>query len=356
MNAAQKKFLYSLLEAASPSGFEGEALKVVKKHASAFADEINVDVHGNIIACVNPKGRLRLMLAGHIDEIGLIVTHIDDSGFIYFTGVGGHDQLLAAGMRVKIFGAQGPVMGVIGKKPIHLMSGDERNKAPMHKDMWIDIGVEKKKQAEKLVAVGDIAMFDVGVMEMQGKFVAARGMDDRIGTFTVMEALRMISRKRSALKDVAVYAVGTVQEEIGLRGARTSAFGIDPHVGIAVDVGFATDFPGIDKKEVGEARLGKGPMLHRGPNINVVVEKLLLEVARRHKIPYQVTAEPRATGTDANAIQVNRSGVAAGLVSIPNRYMHTPVEVVNLDDVENSAKLLAEFAFRITPRTSFIPA
>jgi len=355
MKPAQKKFLYDLLEAVSPSGFESEALKVVKSYASSFADDVKVDVHGNIIACLNPKGAMRLMLAGHIDEIGMIVTHIDDEGFIYFAGVGGHDELLAAGMRVRVFGAKGVVKGVVGKKPIHLMSGDERNKAPQFKDLWVDIGVSKKKEAEKLVAVGDIIIYDAGVQELKGSRIAARGLDDRIGTYTVIETLRLLSEKKSSLNDVAVFAVGTVQEEIGMRGARTSAFGIDPHVGIAVDVGFATDFPGPNKKEIGEAKLGKGPMLHRGPNINVVVEKILLDVAKKNKIPYQITAEPRATGTDANAIQVNRAGVAAGLVSIPNRYMHTPVEMVDLSDVENAAKLLAAFAGHISPKTSFIP-
>ncbi|HHN47194.1 MAG TPA: M42 family peptidase [Planctomycetes bacterium] len=356
MEKTARKFLYELLEAASPSGFEAAAVKVVKHYVSAFADEVRVDVHGNLIASVNPKGSLRLMLAGHVDEIGLMVTYIDDDGYVYFTGVGGHDQLLAAGMRVKIFGPGGPVTGVIGKKPIHLMPPEDRSKAPKHKDLWIDIGVSKKKEAEKLVAVGDVVIFDAGVAELKGARIAARGLDDRIGAFTVMETLKLISKKRSQLNDTAVYAVATVQEEIGLRGARTSAFGIDPHVGIAVDVGFATDFPTVDKKELGQAKLGSGPILHRGPNINVVVEKLLLETAKREKLPFQITAEPGATGTDANAIQVTRSGVAAGLVSIPNRYMHTPVEVVDLVDVDNAAKLLAAFALRISPRTSFIPA
>ena len=355
MDAMAKKFLHELLEAASPSGFEAEAQKIVKKYVADFADEVRVDVHGNLIACVNPKGKLRLMFSGHVDEIGLIVTYVDEDGYVYFAGVGGHDQLLAAGMRVKIFGPKGVVMGVIGKKPIHLMTAEERTKAPLHKEMWIDIGASKKKEADKLVAVGDIIIFDAGVLELQGKRIAARGLDDRIGTFVVMEALKTIAKNKSSLKNVAVYSVSSVQEEIGLRGARTSAFGIDPHVGIAVDVGFATDFPTVSKKELGEAKLGKGPMLHRGPNINVVVERILLETAKKAKIPYQITAEPSATGTDANAIQVTRSGVAAGLVSIPNRYMHTPVEMVDTADVDNAAKLLAAFAQRISPETSFIP-
>lgn len=355
MNRSQRTFLYSLLEAVSPSGFEQAAQKVTKNHVKSFADDVRVDVHGNLIATVNPKGNLRLMFAGHVDEIGFMITHIDDQGYLHFRGIGGHDQLLAAGMSVTVFGSKGPLPGVVGKKPIHLMSGDERNKAPKHKDLWIDVGAKDGKAAEKLASVGDIVAFKAGVIELQGNRIAARGLDDRIGVFVVMEALRLIAAKKKSLKDVAVYCVSTVQEELGLRGARTSAFGIDPHVGIAVDVGFASDFPTVDKKELGDVKLGKGPLLHRGPNINPVVEKLLSETAKKSKIPVQMSAEPGATGTDANAIQVTRAGVAAGLVSIPNRYMHTPVEVVDLGDVENAAKLLAAFALRVTAKTSFIP-
>lgn len=355
MNRSQRRFLYSLLEATSPSGFEQAAQKVVRDYVKGFADEVRSDVHGNLIASVNPKGRLRLMLAGHVDEIGLMVTHIDDDGYLYFRGIGGHDQLLAAGMTVTVHGPQGPVPGVIGKKPVHLMEGDERSKAPKHKDLWIDIGAADRKSAEKKASVGDVVIFRAGVVELEGTRIAARGLDDRIGVYVVMEALRLISSGKKKVGDVAVYSVSTVQEELGLRGARTSAFGIDPHVGVAVDVGFASDFPTVDKKEIGDVKLGKGPLLHRGPNINVVVEKMLSEAASGSQIPTQMSAEPRATGTDANAIQITRSGVAAGLVSIPNRYMHTPVEVVDLKDVENAAKLLAAFARRITPRTSFVP-
>lgn len=355
MQQKQREFLYSLLEAVSPSGFEQSAQKIVREYAKTFAEDVRTDVHGNVIALLNPNGRLRLMLAGHVDEIGLMITHVDEQGYLSFRGIGGHDQLLAAGMAVTVFGKKGPVSGVIGKKPTHLMREEDRKKPPEHREMWIDIGAKDGKEAGRLVAVGDIAVYRAGVLELQGSRLAARGLDDRIGVFVIMEALRLLKEAGKKLKDVAVFSVSTVQEELGLRGARTSAFGIDPHVGIAVDVGFAADFPTADKKEVGDVKLGKGPLLHRGANINPVVEKLLAETAKKEKIATQMSATPVATGTDANAIQISRTGVAAGLISIPNRYMHTPVEVVDLKDVENAARLLAAFALRISPDVSFTP-
>jgi endoglucanase len=309
-------------------------------------------VHGNVIAVRNEGAPVRVMLAGHCDEIGFMLTHIDGEGFLSFQAIGGVDPAVVPGMRVLVHDERGAVRGVIGRKPIHLLKEEERGKGVKLESLWIDIGAKNKKDAEKCVAVGGVATFDVGFDELRNDVVVARGFDDRVGSFVVVETMRLLSRRRP---QAAVYAVSTVQEEIGLRGARTSAFGIDPHVGIAVDVGFASDYPGADKKEVGDVKLGGGPILHVGPNINPVVARLMAKAAKQARIKTQMQAEPRATGTDANAIQVTRSGVAAGLVSIPNRYMHTPVEAVHLRDLENAAKLLAEFVMMLTPRTSFIP-
>ncbi|MEI6972228.1 MAG: M20/M25/M40 family metallo-hydrolase, partial [bacterium] len=192
----------------------------------------------------------------------------------------------------------------------------------------------------------------VGFIELKNDIVCAHGFDDRAGAFSVVETLRLLKGRKL---NVAVYGVATVQEELGLRGARTSAYGIDPHIGIAVDVGFATDFPTSDPKRVGECFLGKGPTLHRGPNINPRLGLALEKVARDKKIPFQVTAEPRATGTDANAMQINKSGVAAALVSIPNRYMHTPVEVISLKDLENTSRILAEYVCSLGAKVDYIP-
>jgi putative aminopeptidase FrvX len=339
MNAESLTFLKNLMDATCPSGYEQNAQRLVRRRMERYADSITTDVHGNVIMALNKKAPLRVMLAGHIDEIGFMITHIDEKGYAYAAAVGGIDESLCAGRRIVIHGRNGPVKGVFGKKPIHLMSPDDRKKVAALEDLWIDMGARNKRDADKMVAVGDIAVYDCA-------------FDDRIGAFVVCETLRLLAGKR--LK-VAVYGVTTVQEEVGLRGARTSAFSIDPHVGIAIDVGFATDHPTVDPKKHGTAELGKGPMLHRGPNINPVVDRLLEKAAKTRHIPHQYTAEPRATGTDANAMQVNRGGVAAALISIPNRYMHTPVEAVHLKDVENTAKLLAGFIEDLKPEQSFIP-
>ncbi|HUS58298.1 MAG TPA: M42 family metallopeptidase [Planctomycetota bacterium] len=345
-------FLKRMLETPSPSGFEMPVQKLVRERLQGVADEISTDVHGNVIAAVNPGAPLRVMLAGHCDEIGLMVQHVLDDGFINFSAIGGVDTAILAGQRVVIHNARGPVAGVVGRKPIHLLEKEERDKPEKIHKMWIDIGAKNKDDAMQAVEIGDPITVAVGVMEMRNGLVAARGFDDRIGAFVVIETLRRLKGQKL---NVAVYGVSTVQEELGLRGARTSAFGIDPHVGIAVDVGFATDHPAAEKAQVGDVKLGLGPVLHRGPNINHVAGRMLIEAAKANSIPYQMTAEPRATGTDANAMQINRAGCAAALMSVPNRYMHTPVEVVSKDDVENCSRLLAEFCKALAADTSFIP-
>lgn len=345
-------FLRQIIGIASPSGFEWGIQAVLRKRMTPFCDAVRADVHGNVIGVINPKAPVRVMISGHCDEIGLMVMHISDQGFISFAGVGGVDTAVIDGQRVKIHAAGGPVFGVIGRKPIHLLEPEERGKALKMHELWIDIGAKNRKEAAKHVSIGDYITLDVGLERMLNHLVAGRGFDDRAGAFVVVETLRRLKGRR--LK-VAVHGVTTVQEEIGLRGAQTSAYGIDPHVGIAVDVGFASDYPGGDPKRTGECKLGKGPALHRGPNINPVLSRLMEASARKHRIPFQVTAEPRATGTDANAMQINRAGVAAALVSIPNRYMHTAVEVISLEDLENCSRLLAEFIASMDPDQKYIP-
>lgn len=345
-------FLKQLVTTPSPSGSEEEIQKVCKKYVSRYAEKVYKDVHGNQYAVLNAGGKLRVMLAGHVDEIGLMANNIDDKGFIAFVAVGGIDPTVLAGQRVMIQGPKGPVPGVIGREAIHLTDAEDRGKPlKMHK-MWIDIGAKNKKDAEKVVAIGDPITNVAGFLELLGDKVAARGFDDRIGAFVIIEALRLLQGKKI---DCAVYCVTTVAEEIGLRGATTSSYGCNPHVGIAVDVGHATDYPSADVKRHGEGKIDAGPIIARGPNVNPVVFRQLLGVAKAKKIPYQVAAEPRATGTDANAIQLSRGGVAAGLVSIPNRYMHSPVELISLKDAENAAKLLAEWIVTLRSNMSFIP-
>ena len=346
------EFLRELIEAPSPSGFEQPAARVVRRRMEAIADEIRTDVHGNTICALNPQGRVRVMLAGHCDQIGFMVRYVNEQGFISFASIGGFDENLVAGNRVVVHGRRGPVPGVIGKKPIHLMDPEERKKVSEIKSLWIDIGAASRAEAEEAVAVGDPVTFDLSLGRLMNDRLVAPGFDDKMGTFVVMEVMRLLKGRRV---DAALFSVATVQEEIGLRGAKTSAFGIDPHVGIACDVGFASDYPTIDKAQVGEVALDKGPIIARGANINPVVFEMLVDSAAAREIPYQVSGAPRATGTDANFIQLTRAGVAAGLVSVPNRYMHTPVEIVSVRDLERAAELLAEFVGRVSETTDFIP-
>jgi putative aminopeptidase FrvX len=353
MKKERLAFLEKLVSVPSPSGFERPAQEVIRKRLGK-AITSQYDVHGNLISRLNDKAPVRIMLAGHTDEIALMITYIDDKGFIYFDTIGGHDPVNLVGQRVIIHGVKGPVPGVIGKKPIHLMTADDRKKGVDIRSLWVDIGAKNKKDAQKSAAVADTITIDAGFYPLKNKIVAGRGFDDRVGAFVVAETMLELARKKPRLQ-VAVFGVCTVQEELGLRGARTSAFGVDPHAGIAIDVGFTSDCPTVDPKIVGDTALGKGPMLHGGANINPILGKLLVDVSKKKKIPYQMQAEPRATGTDANAIQISRAGVAAALLSIPNRYMHTPVECVSLDDLDNSVKLLVESLLSMKKNISFIP-
>lgn len=357
MQRQSQEFLFELLQTPSVSGFEMQIQKLIRRHVSKFADDVVADIHGNLIATVNKGGTVRVMLAGHCDQIGLMITHIDDNGYLYFQQVGGIDPAVLPGSGVTIYTREGKLCGVIGHKPVHLLSSEERGKRLELKKMWIDIGAADGKEAKTKVAVGDVATYQLGVERLGSHRVASAGCDDRVGVFVVMEALRLIKKALRGKRKhpLQVFAVSTVQEELGLRGARTSCFGLDPKVGIAVDVTHASDNPGSEPKEVGMVKLGEGPSIARGANINPVLGELLEETARKKRLKYQRLASPGATGTDANAIQISRSGVAAALIGIPNRYMHTPVEVVDLRDLELASRIIAETVLRITPRTNFIP-
>ncbi len=352
MRQESLKFLQKLLSTPSPSGFESKIQKVVKDYVKPYVDEVYKDVHGNQFAVRNPKGKLRIMLAGHVDEIALMITHIDPNGFLGFQAIGGIDPSVLDGQRVIVHSDKGDVTGVIGKRAIHLTDESDRGKPMKMWEMWIDIGATDEKDALKAVAIGDPATIAVGYIELRNGRVAARALDDRIGAFVVVEAMRLIANKKI---DCAVYCVTTVQEEIGLRGAITSAYGCEPHAGIAVDVSHATDHPDVDPKRWGYFQLDKGPILHRGANINPKVAQGLLDVAKKKKIPYQMHGAPRGTGTDANAMQLSRGGVAVGLIGVPNRYMHSPVEMVSLKDAEQCAQLIAEWILSLKANTNFIP-
>lgn len=345
-------FLKKLLSTPSPSGFESKIQKVCRDYVADFVDEVYKDVHGNQYAVRNPKGDLRVMLAGHVDEIALIVHHVDDFGFLSFQAIGGVDPSVLDGQRVHVHTGNGTVTGVIGRRAIHLRDPKEKGQPMEMHQMWIDIGAKDKKDALKHVSIGDPATIDAGYVELINDRVVARALDDRIGAFVVLEAMRLIANRTI---DCAVYCVTTVQEEIGLRGATTSTYGCEPHVGIAVDVAHATDHPDVEVKRHGYFQLDKGPILHRGANINPKVARQLVDTAKKNRIPYQMKAVPRGTGTDANAMQLSRGGVATGLIGVPNRYMHSPVEMVSLRDVAHCSALLAEWICTLKAGISFIP-
>ncbi|MHB1036343.1 MAG: M42 family metallopeptidase [Pirellulales bacterium] len=352
MEPASLDFLRHMLETPSPSGYESPVQQLVRDYVTPFADEVRTDVHGNVIAVKNARAELRVMLAGHCDQIGLVVQYIDSDGYLYVQSVGGWDPQVLLGQRMNVWTAGGPIFGVIARKPIHLLTDEEKKQCIKLKDLWLDIGAANKEEAEKLVRVGDPVTVELGFHAMLNQRASGPAMDDKCGVWVVMEALRRIAMEHL---DCAVYAVSTVQEEIGLRGATTSAYSIDPHVGIAVDVTHATDCPTVDKKQEGDVALGKGPVIYRGPNMNQVVVARLVQAAADHGIPHQLAASGRASPTDANPMQLNRSGMATGLVSIPNRYMHSPVEMVSLEDMDHAADLLARFVQGLTSQTDFRP-
>jgi putative aminopeptidase FrvX len=352
MNAESLNFLRRLLETPSPSGFEQPIQEEVRKYVASFADEVTTDVHGNVIVARNPKAPLRVMYAGHCDQIGFLVQHIDNEGFLYVLPIGGWDAMVLIGQKMTVWTTSGPVFGAIARKPIHLLTDEERKQVPKLKDLWLDIGAQSKDEAAALVRIGDPVTLQLGYVEMRNGFASSPGMDDKTGLWVAIEALRRTSPKKL---NCALFAVSTVQEEIGLRGATTSAYGVNPHVGIAIDVTHATDCPTVDKKQEGDISLGKGPVIYRGPNMNPVVVEKLVETAVAGEVPFQMSASGRATGTDANTIQTSRGGVATGLVSIPNRYMHSPVEMISLEDIDRAADLLAGFALRLSGDEKFIP-
>ncbi len=336
-------FLTELLHARSPSGFETEAQVVWDRHVKPAADAYRNDALGNRLATLNPSGDPVLMLAGHMDELGLMITFVNKDGFLYFETIGGHDRTVISGRRVLIQTANGTVKGVTGKRAIHLMDESDRKKVPEIHEIWIDIGAKSKKEALARVAMGDVATYDHEFDHVFGSIAVARAFDDKVGAYIVGETLIRLSKQKKKLA-AKIVAVATVQEEIGVRGATTSAYLADPHIAVAVDVGHATDHPDCDQRKYGETKLGGGPIICRGPNINPKIYDKLVKAAKKLKIPYQLEGASRPTGTDARAIQMGRGGVATGLVSVPLRYMHTPSEVVDLEDVERCVQLLVEFA------------
>jgi endoglucanase len=347
------KFMEDLMVSSGPSGFEEESAAVFRSYVNDFCDEVKTDVLGNTIGILNPDAEFKVMLAGHYDEIGFQIVHISDEGLIYFRPNGGIDKLNVPGTEVIILSESGRIPGVIGKKPIHLLSPKEREVPPDLSDMWIDIGAENKEDAMEKVAIGDPVAVKANFQIFGKNRVMSKGMDDKVGAFVVAETLRALSKRKL---NIGVYGVGTVQEELGLRGVTTSCFGIAPNIGFAIDVGFTTDLPDIPKKLLGDIKLGAGPELNRSADNNVVLGRQIRAIARKHKIEYQETAAHRASGgTDTAQMQLTRAGVATALISIPNRYMHSQVEICDLRDIEGAVKLLTETIASLKGNESFIP-
>jgi len=343
MDIETRDLLIRLLDAPGPSGHEEAASAVWRAAAEGFADSTWADVHGNSFAEINKTAALTVMLAGHADEIGLMVHHIDDEGFLWVAGVGGWDPQVLVGQRVDVLTADGIVAGVVGRRAVHMIKGDDTTKAVKLKELWIDIGAVSSEEAKTRVSIGDVAVIRSDTMFLGDGFLAARSIDNRVGAVVVLEALRRAATRGCK---VHVVAVATVQEEIGYLaggGARTGAFGLEPQAGIVVDVTHATDHPTVKKTEYGDIRLGKGPVLARGAAINRTVYSGLAAAARVEGIEVQVQAVPAMTGTDADAVRMSRAGVAVGLVSIPNRYMHSPNQLVSVDDVDQTADLIATY-------------
>jgi endoglucanase len=344
-------FLKRLLDTPGPSGFESAPAKLWRDEGRAFA-EVSNDVTGNSLAVVNPGGSPTIMLAGHIDEIGVIVTYIDDDGYLYIGPIGGWDAQVLVAQRIRIMGRNGDVYGVIGKKPIHILKPDERKKASELNDLWIDIGARSREDAERLVSVGDPGVIDSRTIDFPNNCIVSRSIDDRIGAFVVLEAVRRYAQQPGTAR---VVAVATTQEEIAYQGggARVSATRVGPEMAIVVDVTHATDFPGAEKKEHGHHKIGGGPVLTRGSIVSPVVYGLLRDAATRLSIPFTLHAAGRESWTDADAIHVAREGIATALVSIPNRYMHSPNEMVSLEDLDRAAALIAEACRAVTAETDF---
>jgi putative aminopeptidase FrvX len=354
MDSTSLAFLKMLLDTPAPSSFEMLGGRAWRAEAERFADKVHADVSGNSFASLAGGTRPRIMLAGHIDEIGVMVTHVDDDGYLSFDTIGGWDHQVFVGQRVRLLTRGGLIDGVIGKKAIHLMDKEDREKISKAEDLWIDIGAANRTEAAARIRVGDAGVLASTVLEFPNGRLVSRSLDNRVGAFVVLEALRRLAGRRPT---ASVTAAATTREEISYTGggARTGAISLEAEVAIVVDVTHATDYPGVEKRKHGEYRLGSGPVLTRGASINPVVFDLLVATAEEEKIPFALEAAARATSTDADTIFAAHRGVATALVSVPLRYMHSPNEMVMLEDLDRTADLLAGFCRRVGETTDFVP-
>jgi len=341
MQPSSLQFLESLLNTVSVTSREHPAQRVWLDYVKPFADRVETDAYGNCFAYLNEKGTPKIMVTGHSDEIGFMVQNITDEGFIYFTGVGGVDHTLVRGQRMRVQSRNGPVLGVTGTLAPHMQERGKEAEVPKLHECFLDIGAKNKKEAEKLVRVGDVITFVDSFEILRGDLAVARGCDNRIGIFAAAEALRLLAAEKKL--NACVVAVSTVQEEIGLHGASMVGYSVNPDAALVADVGQATDIPIVNKNRFGDVKLGKGPIIGRGSANHPLLTERLEKVAQAKKIALQYSTDPRGTGTDADAIFLQRGGIPSVSIGLPNRYMHSPVEVIHLGDLENMAKLMAGF-------------
>jgi len=346
MRIASLHFLQRLVNTPSPPGHEARGQRVWLDYARHYADETYSDAHGNTVAVLNKGGSPRLMLAAHADEIAMTVNFINAEGFIYVRKLGGIDPAITRAQRVVIHTRNGPVKGVVGNVPPHLTKMDKERKIPELHELFIDIGVSTRADAQKLVRVGDPITLDDSFELLRGDVAVARAFDNRIGTFAVAEALRLLHPERKKLK-AEVCAVSNIMEEVGLLGARQIAYSLKPDAALVVDVTHATDYPTMNKQMHGDIQLGGGPALTHGPANHPDVVARIEEVAAKKSITLQHEAQSATSGTDADVIFWTRGGIPCGLISLPNRYMHSPVELVNLRDLEQIPELMAAFALSL---------
>jgi endoglucanase len=348
---AAPELLIALLSASGPSGHEEEPARIWREAASQFA-EVTSDTMGSSFARVRAgEGAATLALVGHIDEIGIAVTNIEDSGLLSFTTIGGISPEMLMGQRFELLTRNGPLPAAVARKRIQLEQVRDRPRAELT-DLHIDIGATDREQAESLVRVGDPGVWVGPPVELPNERLLSKALDNRLGAYIALESARRIAESREAQLDVV--AVAAVQEEIGLYGARTAAYGLDPQVAIAIDVTPATDYPGGDARRAGKIELGMGAMIARGPTLNKHVTELLGEAAEAEGIPHAWEVYARTTSTDADEIHFTRAGIPTGLISIPTRYLHSPNEICALDDVESIIRLIVAFAKRLSREQSFI--
>jgi putative aminopeptidase FrvX len=346
------ELLNSLLTAAGPSGHETDPARAWREGCKSFAAEVGSDHLGSSYARVPGTGAGRtLAIVGHIDEIGVHVSHIDDDGYLKFGQVGGWDPVVLIGQRVSVATRDGTIPGVIGRKPIHLLKDEDRKRVPEIKDLHIDIGAKDGEEARSRVRIGDVAVIDAGPVELPNGRVVSRALDNRVGCYVAAEAARLVAEKGGAAGDVVAFAV--VQEETTFAGSRTSAFAHEPDLAVVVDLTFATDQPGIELGPITKHPLESGAVIARGTTLHPLIFERLYEAGEAEEIPFTIESIGKATGTDADAIHLSRAGVPTGLVSVPTRYMHSPVEMVSLVDIDAAARLIAAFALRLAPDVSF---